>query len=172
MKILKILAVVAGILVVGFFGIGLAFPTLTVDYTFTIDKPVDHTWKVFTDVARMPEWMDDLQEVQNLAGNHLEVGSRWKLVFLQKGETIEVIEEVTACKPPELYAFDMETEPFTGATEIRLRAEGAKTEFTATSTFSGRNLVWRSILGVMKGTMADQMQVSYEKLKSVVEATD
>jgi len=171
MKILKIAAGILLILILAFLAVGLFSPEFAYENSVTIDRPPEQVWKVFTDQDRMGDWLEGLERVENLGGQPLQVGSRWKLVFLQDGEQVEVIEQVTAVKPDEFYAFDIETDPFAGNVEIRFEPlPPGQTLLTATTTVNGRTLLWRSVLRLSKGMLADQSQKSYEKLKQLAES--
>jgi hypothetical protein len=118
----------------------------------------------------MKEWLADLVSAEVVSGKHLEVGSRWKFVFETEGERVELIEQVTAVEGNARYAFDMETDPFTGNTDIRLVGDGGKTEMVATTRVVGRNVAFKALMRMFRGSMIEQSQKSYEALKRVVEA--
>ena len=172
MKALKIILGILLIVVLAFFAVGLFASEVTYQNTVTIDRSPEQVWEVFHQSEKLGSWLDGFERIENLSGNKLEVGSRWKLFFDQDGEKIEIVEQVTAVKTNELYAFDLETDPFLGATEILLEPlEAGQTRLTAKTRINGRNLFWRSLMRLSKGYMIDQSQQSYDKLKQVVESS-
>ncbi|HUP86075.1 MAG TPA: SRPBCC family protein [Acidimicrobiales bacterium] len=50
----------------------------TVERTRTIAAPRDEVWAVIGDVSRMPEWSEELESVDVLAGDGRSVGSRFR----------------------------------------------------------------------------------------------
>ena len=172
MKALKIIAGILLFMVAAFFSVGMMCPRYTYENHVVIDRPVEAVWAVFADHSRTSEWLEGLQTIECVEGVPLTIGCRWRLVFLDNDEEIEIIETVTACQPPEFYAFDMETDPFTGATEIHFVANGERTEVNVLTLVEGRNVFWRALLRGMKGYIAGGSQECYEKLKAVVESAD
>lgn len=172
MRVLKIAGSLVLVLMLAFVGVGLMSSRVVLASEVEIDKPIEQVWRVFSDETRMQEWMDGLQRTESISGDALTVGGRSKLVFLEGEEEIEVIEEVTECKPGELYSFKMETDPFEGTTEIRFSAGENGTKLSAVTTMDGRNLVWCALLRLMKGAIADRNQGYYENLKRLIEAGD
>lgn len=170
MKVLKILAALLLPFAVTFLVIGMLSREFTYDNTVTIDRPVDHVWRVFTDVSRMKDWLLGLQGVEHLSGTPLAVGGRSKLVFVEGGEEIEVIETVTAVAPGELYVFDQEADPFTGSTEIRFTPRNGHTDLSARTTMRGRNVLWCAVLRLCTGMMTQHSDDCYAALKRIAEA--
>jgi uncharacterized protein YndB with AHSA1/START domain len=170
MRILRAVGVIIVLLIVVVVGVGLAVPEFEYENRITIDRPAEVVWPTFTDASRMKEWLADMVSAEVISGKHLEVGSRWKFVFDSEGERVEVIEQVTAVEPNARYAFDMETEPFTGNTDIRLVPQGAKTELVATTKVVGRNVAFAALMRVFRGSMIEQSQKSYDALKRAVES--
>ncbi len=169
MKVLRILGGVVLVLALVFLGLGLV-STMTIENEVLIDQPVARTWQVFTDEAKASEWMINLEKIENLEGAPLEVGSKWRLSFDENGKSVSVVEKVTQCVEHEVYAFDMEADPFLGNTEVRFEPVGDRTKVTATTIMEGRNILWRSMLRVMKGQITKRNQATYENLKRVVES--
>lgn len=164
----KVLFVLLGLVVVLFLVVlvaGLAAESVEYENRIVIERPAEEVWAVFTDASRMKEWMDDLDTIENLSGNHLEVGSRWRLLF---GED-ELLETVTAVEPGKRYAFDMETEVFLGDTDVRLVAKDGGTELISTTRVVGNNVLLRGMFAFMKRSFVGRTQEQYERLKARVE---
>jgi len=171
MQALKIILGVLVVLILAFVGIGLMSSRRVLANEVELAEPIDEVWNAFTDESRMGEWMEGLQRTENISGDPLTVGSRWKLVFVEGDKEMEVIEEVTACRPNEVYSFKVETDPFVGTTEIRFTPSENGTKLVSTSTMEGRNLIWCGLLGLMKGTIAERNQASFDNLKRMIEAS-
>ena len=93
------------------------------------------------------------------------------MTFDQDGEVIGLVEEVTAYVPNELYAFNMDAEPFTGSVEVRFSViDSSKSALLAITKVNGRHIIWDAILALFKPVMADEAQMQYELLKQVVES--
>jgi len=150
--------------------IGASNRTFDYENSVTIAKPPAEVWAAITDDTRMKEWLQGFVRMENVQGDPLTVGSKWKLVFLEGDEEIEVFETVTEVKIGETFAFDMETDPFLGHTTIQLTPAGDGTTLTATNTVKGKGLLMSAALRIMKGMMESRAQSSYGKLREMVEA--
>lgn len=170
-KFLKIAVGLLLLLFVLFLGVGLLSSSFEYENRITIERTPEQVWTVFTDQERMGDWLDGFVRIENLSGNPMEVGSRWKLVFDMDGEVVELIEEMTVIEPNRRFAFNLETDPFSGTTDVRLTPSGEHTELVATSTVIGRNIFMRAFMRIMKGYFEKQAQKSYDKLKVLAEAS-
>ncbi len=171
MRILKWLGLLLLVLVVGFLAAGLIRPNVSYENKVTVNAPVERAYSVFVDESNMDKWMPTLQRIENISGAPLEVGSKWKLIFEEEGETIEVLEEMTAIDANERFAFNLETEPFLGTVDIRFTAiDSATSEIKAVTTMDGKNLIWKSLLALSKSMMETRSQEQYEMLKKAIEA--
>lgn len=171
MKILKWIAIIIALLAVAFFAVGFMTPELSYENTVKINAPVEKSFSLFMDETTMNEWMPTLKSIENVSGAPQEVGSKWKLIFDQDGEIIELLEVVIAFEPNQRFAFDMDAEPFVGAADIRFHAiDSTTSEITATTIVNGKGIIWKSVLALSKSMMQSQSQEQYEMLKKVIEA--
>lgn len=110
MKILKYILGIIAALVVIFFMIGVFVSTFTYENKVEVNAPVEKAWAVFTDESRMGEWLTGLKSIETISGNPGEVGSIYRLVFVQNGEEMVMTEEVTAFQQNELFAFNLDND--------------------------------------------------------------
>lgn len=169
-KYLKRLLTLILLLSIAFLLIGVFVPRFSYISEVDVDAPVDQAFAIFSNPSWMSEWMEGFKSIENLSGAPNEVGSRWKLVVEQEGERMELIEEVTAYKANELFAFTLDAEPLTSEVEIRfIPLDSTTTKITAVTSVRGKNILWRSLLPMFKSRMREQSQESYDKLKTVIE---
>ena len=172
MRVVKWLGIAVGLLIVGFLAVGILSPTLSYESKVTVNAPVEKAYRVFIDPSKAHEWMPTLKSIENVSGAPLEVGSKWKLTFEEEGETIELLEEMTAIDPNQRFAVTLDGEPFLGEVDIRFASiDSTTSEIRATTTMSGKNLVWKSMLALAIRMMASRSQEQYEALKKVIEAS-
>jgi len=171
LKVVKVLLGIVLLGVVALLGVGLATPEFEYANKVTIDKPVNVVWSVFTDPARMKEWLHGLVKVEVLAGKPLEVGSKFRLEFDSDGHQVIVDETVVAVEPAKRYAFDVATDVFEGLTDISFFEVNGKTEVEAKSKVVGANVFMRAILRMAKPKMIEESQKSYDALRRVCEGT-
>lgn len=172
-KVLVILAVILGLpclLGASIFGYAATIDEFGYETRTRIDRPVQRVWDVLMDEEKAPEWLIGLESIENVSGEPLEVGSVWKLHFEMDGRPFDMLETVTACTPPTLYAFDIENDYFTGNTAIRLEAVEGGTDLVTTNTVAGTNALWRGVFYLQRDVIREQAEESYDRLKSLAEA--
>lgn len=171
MRILKWLGGILVVLILVFLGVGIITPNFSYENKVTVKAPVERAYSVFVDESNVNKWMPTLRKIENVSGAPLEVGSKWKLIFDEEGETIEVLEEMTAIDTNERFAFNLDTEPFLGTVDIRFTAiDSTTSEIKATTTVDGKNMIWKSVMALSKTMMETRSQEQYEMLKKVIEA--
>lgn len=167
----KFLFVVLGLVVLLLLGVVIAGMTTDVieyENRVVIDRPVEQVWAAFTDVSRLEQWMTDLDTIENVSGEHLEVGSQWRLVFDE-----DVLHEtVTAVEPPNRYAFDMRTNVFEGDTDVSLAAVDGGTELTSSTRVVGSNPLLHGMFVFMESSFHDRTQEQFERFAAIVEGDD
>ena len=169
MKILKYLFYFLIAFIFIFCLIGLIYPEFDYKNEVVINKPVEQVWKVFTDGEKMDQWLIGLKSVEIVKGQPDEIGSQFKLKFVEDGHEMEVIETVTAFEANKRFAFDLDSDVFKGKTDIRMEPMGDKTKLTAVNSVDGHNLVYDAMFFFMKGSFKDNGQKSYDLLKKLAE---
>lgn len=170
MKILKvILGIVVGLVVV-FFAVGIFAPSFTYENKVEVNAPVEKAWAIFTDESRMGDWLTGFQSIETINGNPGEVGSKYRMVFVENGEEMVITEEVTAYRENELFAFTLDADPLISDVEVKFTGNDERTEIIATNLVEGKNLVWKSLLRLMKSMLANRGQEQYDKLKEIIES--
>jgi len=171
MKILKYILGIAAILVLAFLTLGLFTPELNYETLTEIDAPLEHAFAVFTDGDRSSEWLVGLKSIENISGQEFEVGSMWRLTFEQDGEVMVMTEEVTAYKENEVFAFTIDSDVLIADVEIRfIPLDSTRTKIVATSTSVGKNILWRSMLAIVKSDIIERDQENYNRLKQLIES--
>lgn len=157
------------LMVIGFFAVGLIYPTLTTETRVTINKPRSVVWKYFTDQSKLKEWLPNVKSIENISGEPMTAGSKFKMTFDEDGREIVMTETMTEVKENEVFAFTLENEVITANDRIIFIDKGDKTEVVETDTFSGGNLFWRSLFALMKSNFEKNSAESYQRLKTNIE---
>lgn len=171
MKVLKYVLGFLGIVIVAFLMIGVFVPSFRYETTIDVNAPVATSWSIFNDESRMGEWLIGFQNIETISGNPGEVGSKYRLVFLEGDETIVMTEEMTAVQENELVAFKFDNDLMTGTFEVRFRGDESKTTIATINELQGKNIVWRSLLWLSKTTIRERAQANYARLKELIEAS-
>jgi len=171
MKILKLAALVVGLLVVGVLLVPVFAPSVVIETTITVNKPVAKAFDIFNDTTNMPKWLTGFQSMETVSGRPNEVGSRFRLTFSEGGTDIVMTEEVTAFRPGELIAFRMESDMMENNTTVRFAPSGGGgTEITGTTVMDGKGVVWGALLPLMKPMIEERSAADYGKLRDLIDA--
>lgn len=171
MKVLKVIGSIILLLILAMFLIGLISPKATYENTVIINEPVEEVWEVFTDYGKLDQWLFGMKRIERIQGEPLTQGSRFNLIFDIDGEQFEITEEVMRVEPYELFAFNMKSNPLNSQVAIHFTSsDSGKTQVNAVTTAEGNGFFWKPIISFSGSMMQQQSQLSYEKLKELVES--
>ena len=168
----KILLALVGIIVLviaGFFALGLLFPTLNSETRVTINKPRDVVWAYFVDQKNLSNWLPNVKSIENISGEPMTAGSKFKITFEEDGREIVMTETMTEVKEKEVFGFILENEVMKANARISFIDKGNQTEVVENNTFEGGNIFWKSLFVLMKSSIAGNSQKAYDKLKAHIE---
>ena len=170
---LKIILGIIFALVATFFTVGFFSPEINYRTSVDIEAPLDHTFAVYNDTTRMGEWLEGFISLSAVSGEANEVGSEWLMTFEgPDGAPIEMHETVTAFVENEHFGFTIDSDMMEAASDVRFSAlDGNRTRIEANTTSRGKSLMWRSMLRLMHGSIAQQDVANHERLKALVEST-
>ena len=164
-----ILIILASLVLI-FILIGILIPTIDIKLDTFVKERLDKSWAVFTDEERLGEWLTGLTAIENISGRQNEVGSKWKLTFEENGREIEMVEEVTAFKENEIFAFNMDTPFMISQAEIRFKEAEGGTVISVLNQISGKGLFWKSLIPIMKSNIQKRNAGDYDKLRKMIES--
>lgn len=171
MKALKILfvivALIAGVIIV----YGMMNTPFTIETRVEVDRPVEQAWAVFADENSVTKWIGGLEKIEILDGEKGQVGSTYRLTFMEDGEEIIINEVITAFEPNKRMAFTIDHEIMFSNNEIRIEPRGEnKSEFISVSEMGGKGLFMKGLMAMGQSSVADRQQEDYTRLKSLIEA--
>jgi uncharacterized protein YndB with AHSA1/START domain len=157
------------LLVICFLALGFMYPTLTTETRLTINKPRDVVWQYFTNQNTLKDWLPNVKSIENISGEPMTAGSKFKMTFDDNGGEIVMTETMTEVKAPEIFAFTLENNVITAHDRITFIDKGDKTDVVENNTFSGGNVFWRSLFALMKSNFEKKAAENYQRLKTNVE---
>jgi len=168
-KILKCLGVIILLLVSAFFSLGIFIPSLNYDNKILVNKPVEQSFRVFTNVFSFSEWIPGFKNIKWLSGKQNEIGSKWEMTVVQEGEKYTMTETLTYFKENELFAFKLENDMLTNDVEIRFVNKGETSEIISSNHIEGKNIFRKSLFVFSHSYFKQQSKEMYDKLKEVIE---
>lgn len=169
MKFLKYFVIFLVVCSASFFTIGLFNPVVSYDTTVLVNKPVGHTFNVFTNPFYFEKWMPGFKSFKPIEGMPSEVGSTYEMTFENDGEEIVLIEEITGFEVNQLVSFKLSNDILTTEVEITFEQVDGKTKITARNSVHGNNILFRSIFPFMKSGFQKRDQLAYDNLKKMIE---
>ncbi len=168
-KFLKYFLLIVGSIIIIFLLLGVFMPKQHYEISMEIDAPVEKTFAMFNDTSIMSKWMPSLKSIKNISGNAGEVGSKWKITFLDHGKEIEMTETITEFKTNESFSFNIQNEVMNSDNSFRFIPDGNKTRVETSCTYSGGNIFWKSLFVFINSSVKKQQTTQFEALKKMIE---
>ena len=165
---------VGGIIValaVIFLLIGVFVPTVAYEHKITVNASLEKSFSVFISDSRLGEWLTGFVSLELTGGEPETVGSTYRVVTEENGEEIVMNEVVTAFIKNERFTHTLENDVLMGEIDARFSGDSTGTEIAVMTQFTGKNMLWRSILPLFKSMMIEQAQNDFNKLKEIIEST-
>ena len=139
-----------------------------VEASVRIDRPVEDVYAYATTVDTLPQWLGAVQEVEQLTGGPLAVGTQIREVGKMLGRRLVTLVEVTALEPGVRFAFTGVTGPFTAHNSYTFEsvAGGTKVTDAAESELSG---LFRLIDPLVGRMMRRQFEANLAAVKDRLE---
>ncbi len=171
MKALKYSLGFLAFLALLFLLIGFIIPTFSYETSVEVASSREHAFTVFIDETRTADWLTGLRSIELISGSPREIGSKYRLVIVDRGEEMVMTEELTAFDENEFYAFKLDNDVMLADAEIRFAGDEAGTRIVSKTAVEGKGIFWRSLLPLFKSMMVKRSQEDYNKLKRVIETT-
>jgi uncharacterized membrane protein len=139
------------------------------EVTIEVNAPLPQVWEAFMNTDNMPHWMDGFQSIENLSGNPEEVGSRWRMVFLEGGREVALEETVTAIKERQEFSFRIDHDSMWSETTIEFLTDGTSTNLVSRTEAAGKGILGKAMMGLMSGHMKKRQSADFTRFKAMVE---
>lgn len=171
---MKFLAWFVGLLVLlvaGFLLIGVVKPSVSYEVRTQVAATPAEAFEVFIDVGRMDEWLQGFQRIENISGAPGEVGSHWRLHFVdEQGGPVVFEEEITGFIPGELFSYRGDS-PFASLeSTTEFEPAGGGTRITMTADLEGKGVLWRSMMALSRGQLKARSEADFARLKRLIES--
>jgi uncharacterized protein YndB with AHSA1/START domain len=142
----------------------------TIQSSIVIDRPPEEVSRVILDPEKAVLWTTDLERFEVLSQTMGLVGSRARLHYLQKGKRYVMEEVLLAVDPNRRYLSKVSGDAIEAEVETTLVPTNGGTQVTVRWTGSGRPLLLRMVIPLMRRSIARQSLVDLLKLKGLVES--
>ena len=159
-----VLLLIAGLAIFGWMN-----PSISYESSVEINKPREVVWNYFSDESKMSEWLTGFQKIENISGNKNEVGSKWRLTFVENGSEVVMTETVKDFKAPERFSMLLDHEIMSNDVAVTLTEKDGKTIMTQKETVVGKNFFWRTMFAVIKSSFSARSLEALNLIKRNVE---
>ena len=140
-----------------------------IETSIQIKASAERVWGVFTNSELTSQWLTGLKSSETISGRPLEVGSKHRMVFDEKGKDMVLIETVTNVQENREYAFSMSHESMSSLNKVQLFENDGQTEILQSVEIKPRSFMFKLFMPFMKGTMKKRMNGDLVKLKNLIE---
>ena len=168
-KLLIGLLIVIVALAIGFFAPAFLKPTLTHENRVMVNKPPAEVWEKFSNTDNLPKWIEGFKSIETISGEPNQVGSKYKVVIEDNGQTFEATETVKEIVENEKFAFELDSDMATTDVEFTLINKGLSTEVVEKDTFTGKGIFWKALFYWMQSSMKERSKTNLERFKKFAE---
>jgi uncharacterized protein YndB with AHSA1/START domain len=140
-----------------------------VAHSVEIDRLPDAVFPYLAPTEHRLRWMGALRQSEPLTDGPPAVGSRWRDVFEDVGQRIELEAEVVAYEPPRLLRVKLSSRAVDAMSEQRLEAVDGRTRVEAVIETEYKSLTARLASGIVTRHAQKQLEVDLASLKELVE---
>jgi uncharacterized membrane protein len=141
----------------------------TVRSAIVIHRPPEDIAQIFLDAEKAPLWNTGLERFEVLTAAPGLAGSRARLHFVQGGRRYVMEDELMEVEPGRRYRSQVSGDMLEAEIETVLAPTDSGTLVTVHWTGSGRGVVLRLLLPLMRRSLARQISVDLAKLKQLAE---
>lgn len=140
-----------------------------VAHSVEIDAPPDAVFPYLAAAEQRLRWMGPLRESEPLTNGPPALGSRWRDVFEDLGQRIELEAEVVAYEPPQLLRVKLSSRAIEATSEQRLDAVDGRTRVSAVIDTKYKSFTARLASGIVTQHAQKQLEADFASLKKLVE---
>jgi uncharacterized protein YndB with AHSA1/START domain len=134
-----------------------------------IDASPDAVFPYLVDSAKRLLWMGALRETEQLTDGPPAVGSRWRDVFEDLGQRLELEAELAVYEPPRRLLVKLRSRAVEATSEQRLEPAGEGTRLTAVIETDYRTVAARLAAVIVTHQAQRQLEADLAALKELVE---
>ncbi len=135
-----------------------------------INQPPDIVHQAFIDPDNSVQWMQDLVRFETIKGKADEAGSVAHLHYNQKGKSYIMEDVLEYCEPGRKYISRVSGGGISAHVDISIDPSDGGTDITMIWDGTGRNLLIKLILCLMRRKIKRGAQAELETFKRLVEA--
>ena len=150
-NILRRIALVVLVLLLIFLSLGIFIPTVSYETKGEINKPIEEVFALYNDMDRISEWIPEIKEVETLVNKAGKVGSEFRMVVDNNGQSMEMLERVEDYVPNERVALFYDAGMMLKNDTFTFEEEGGKTIIKGSHEVEGSSYYSKCVFAFFKG---------------------
>lgn len=169
MKILKAIFKILVVLLLVFCATGLLIKEASYQVEIQINKPVTVVFKTFNDLSKLQNWMPELKSIEVIESRPGIVGSMYKMLLENEGETMEITEKVLAYVPNKKATFYVHIDKIFKTDDCNFTARDSTTILTKNVVCKSDSYLLQCLFPYFKRTFMDADQKYLDNFKAYIE---
>lgn len=169
LKYIKITLGIITILIVGFLALGIIKPTVTYECAIMVEKPIEESWAVLQDTAKLSDWLPGFQKIEHISGTPGTVGAVSNVYFDNNGESMSILETITDMTPNESIAMKYASDFMDMDYKLDITLENGQSKIYSSTLAKGNGMISKSIMALMGGSLKKQEETNLANLKKTIE---
>lgn len=168
-RFFKIAGLIILILFAGFISIGFFVPEVKYGSEITVNKPVEETFALFNNIARLHEWIPEIIKIEFIDLKPGITGSTLKMLVEHDGEKMEMVETITAYEPNKLVSLEFVAGGMLKSDHYEFSGNGNSTTIKANYRCRGSNIFFRSLFSFFTSYFLETDQNYLNNFKKLAE---
>jgi uncharacterized protein YndB with AHSA1/START domain len=141
-----------------------------IEHAVEIDASPDEVFAHLVEGERRLRWMGALRETEQLTDGPPEVGSRWRDVFEELGQRVELEAEVAVYEPPRHLLVRLSSRAADATSEQHLESTNGRTRLTTAIETEYKSFLARHGAVIVTHLAQRQLEADLATLKGLVES--
>ena len=169
MKTIKIILGIIIVLTVAFLSTGLLIKETKYSTEIEVNKPVAEVFADFENPELFKKWMPEIKSIETLNEKAGKIGSTYKMVIDNKGETLTMTEKILAFVKNEKITFNFSSKEMLKTDDFTFTSNGKTTKITQISTLKSNSYLMSCIFPYFKSTLKETSQEHLNRFKKLTE---
>jgi len=169
MKAVKIIVSFIGVLLLVFLTTGILVKETRYTTEIQINRPVAEVFSAFTNPDLLKEWIPEIESMETVVETPHKVGSKYKMVIVNEGEKVEMLEEILAYELNKKMTFSFDADNMLKTDAYFFSEKGNSTLISKESICKSDSYIMSCIFPYFKVMLKEIDQGYLDKFKTVVE---
>jgi uncharacterized protein YndB with AHSA1/START domain len=140
------------------------------EHAVEIERPPDAVFPYLVEADKRLRWMGALKEAEQVTDGPPGLGTRFRDIFEDHGQRVEIDAEIVEWEPSERLATRLRGKAFDSTGRQRLERVDGRTRLTTTIETEYRSRIARVMAGMITRHAQAQLEEDHARLKEILES--